>query len=122
MGNNIISNLPVRNLLLSLIRKRFLKTSSTTRPPNAPSSPSSSSLTVLYLINSCGLPLHTALSVSKKFQIDENNLQKAQSVIQFLKSHDFQDTQIAKMIEKWPAVLRSKTEVSMAPCDQTLTC
>uniref|UniRef100_A0A6N2K9C1 Uncharacterized protein n=1 Tax=Salix viminalis TaxID=40686 RepID=A0A6N2K9C1_SALVM len=108
-------NLPVRNLLLSLIQKRFLKTSSTTRPPNAPSSPSSSSFTVQYLINSCGLPLQTALSVSKKFQIDENNLQKAQSAIQFLKSHGFQDTHIAKMIEKWPAVLRSKTEGTLKP-------
>ncbi|KAI5595951.1 hypothetical protein BDE02_03G174100 [Populus trichocarpa] len=115
MGTNINGNLPVRNLLLSLIQKRFVKTSSTTRPPNASSSSSSSSFTVQYLINSCGLPLQSALSVSKKFQIDENNLQKPQSVIQFLKSYDFQDSHIAKLIEKWPAVLRSRTEDNLKP-------
>ncbi|KAJ6694843.1 CGI-12 PROTEIN-RELATED [Salix koriyanagi] len=113
MGININGNLPLRNLLLSLIQKRFLKTSSTSQPPNASSSPSS--FTVHYLINSCGLPLQSALSVSKKIQIDENNTQKPQCVIQFLKSYDFQDTHIAKLIEKWPAVLRSRTEDNLKP-------
>jgi len=91
-----------RNLLLSLIQKRFLQTSS-------------SSFTVQFLVNSCGLPLQSALSVSKKFQIDENNLHKPQSVIQFLKSNDFKDTHIAKTIEKWPAVLHSRTEDTLKP-------
>ncbi|KAJ6414531.1 hypothetical protein OIU84_003519 [Salix udensis] len=113
MGTNISGNLPLRNLLLSLIQKRFLKTSSPSQPPNASSSPPS--FTVHYLINSCGLPLQSALSVSKKIQIDENNLQKPQSVIQFLKCYDFQDTHIAKLIEKWPAVLRSRTEDNLKP-------
>ncbi|KAB5574443.1 hypothetical protein DKX38_001637 [Salix brachista] len=91
-----------RNLLFSLIQKRFLRTSS-------------SSFTVQFLVNSCGLPQQSALSVSKKFQIDENNLNKHQSVIQFLKSNDFKDTHIAKTIEKWPAVLHSRTEDTLKP-------
>ncbi|KAB5564983.1 hypothetical protein DKX38_005037 [Salix brachista] len=109
MSTHMNSNIPLGNLL-SLIQKRFLKTSSTTLPPNA-----SSSFTVQFLVNSCGLPQQSALTVSKKFQIDENNTQKPQSVIQFLKSYDFQDAHVAKLIEKWPAVLRSRTEGNLKP-------
>lgn len=100
----------MRSLLLSLLQKRFLNTS--LPPPTAPSSPS---FTVQYLITSCGLSLQSARSVSKKFQIDEQNLQKPLSVIQLLKSHDFKDAHIAKMIEKRPRLLHCSTQDNLKP-------
>jgi len=69
--------IPMRNLL-SVLKKRFLVTSSVTlSPPTSPlpTSRSSPSFTVQFLVNSCGLPLKSSLSVSKKFQMDEKKLQ-----------------------------------------------
>ncbi|KAJ6392954.1 hypothetical protein OIU77_022435 [Salix suchowensis] len=111
------ANNPSRSLL-SLLQKRFLLTSSAAlSPPTAPlptssssSSSSSPSLTVQFLVNSCGLTSKSALSVSKKFQIRENNLQNSQSVLQFLKAHDFSETHISNLIEKRPKTLLRKIE------------
>ena len=108
------ANKPSRSLL-SLLQKRFLLTSSAAlSPPTAPlptsTSSSSSSLTVQFLVNSCGLTSKSALSVSKKFQIRENNLQNSQSVLQFLKAHDFSETHISNLIEKRPKILLRRIE------------
>ncbi|KAI5600551.1 hypothetical protein BDE02_01G032100 [Populus trichocarpa] len=97
----------MRNLL-SLAQKRFFNTSVIL--PTA-----SSSFTAEYLIKTCGLPLQPGLSVSKKLQIDENNLQNSQAVVEFLKSHHFKDAHIAKMVQKCPAVLRCKVEDNLEP-------
>lgn len=100
----------MRSLLLSLLQKRFLNTS-----PPLPTAPSPPSFTVQYLITSCGLSLQSARSVSKKFKVDENNLQKPLSVIQLLKSHDFKDAHIATMIEKRPPSLHCSTKDNLKP-------
>ncbi|KAG5227762.1 transcription termination factor MTERF [Salix suchowensis] len=92
--------------LLSLLQKRFLLTSSAAlSPPTAPLPTS-----IQFLVNSCGLTSKSALSVSKKFQIRENNLQNSQSVLQFLKAHDFSETHISNLIEKRPKTLLRKIE------------
>ncbi|KAJ7009823.1 hypothetical protein NC653_000510 [Populus alba x Populus x berolinensis] len=102
--------------LLSLLQKRFLLTFSaalsppTAQLPTSSSSSSSSSFTVHFLVNSCGLTSKSALSVSKKFQIRENKLQNPQSVLQFLKAHDFSETHISKLIEKRPKILLRRIE------------
>ncbi|WCJ32233.1 Mitochondrial transcription termination factor family protein [Euphorbia peplus] len=66
-------------------------------------------------MESCGLPLKSALSVSKKFQLDESNPQKPQSVLEFLKSHQFSDTQLAKLIVKYPKILHVKVKSNLHP-------
>ncbi|XP_071723773.1 uncharacterized protein [Rutidosis leptorrhynchoides] len=101
----------VKNFL-SLVQKRFLSTS------NGLSSsplPRSSSIAAEYLINSCGLSSKSALSISQKLKLDDNNLQKVKSVVEFLKSKGFDDTHIVKMVGKCPRVLLSKVEKTLKP-------
>ncbi|KAJ6945393.1 hypothetical protein NC651_000441 [Populus alba x Populus x berolinensis] len=90
--------IPMRNLL-SVLKKRFLVTSSVTlSPPSSPlpTSFSSPSFIAQFLVNSCGLPLKSSLSVSKKFQMDEKKLKNSKFVLEFLKVHNFSDTQITQ--------------------------
>ncbi|KAJ8763824.1 hypothetical protein K2173_003606 [Erythroxylum novogranatense] len=89
----------IRSSLLSLVHKR------------SRASPfSTSSLTVKFLVNSCGFPLESAISATQNFQLDDKNLHRFQSVVQFLKSHGFGDAHLAKMIEKWPRLLHCKLD------------
>ena len=81
----------------------------------------SSSFTVNYLMNSCGLPLESALSTSQKLKLEENNLQRPQAVLAFLKSHDFDNTHIAELIKKRPRILQSKVEDNLKPKIEFLT-
>ncbi|XP_015876351.3 transcription termination factor MTERF4, chloroplastic [Ziziphus jujuba] len=108
--------------LLSLLQKRFLATSATLSTTSATSqpNPSSSSFTVHFLVNSCGLPLEVALSASKTIQLDRNNAQKPQSLLSFLKSYKFNDTQIAKLISKRPSTLQSRIHNNLEPKFQFL--
>ncbi|KAG6783262.1 hypothetical protein POTOM_012707 [Populus tomentosa] len=127
MPTNISST---RNLI-SLIQKRFLLTSSSaaiTLSPNSPlptatssSSSSSSSSTAQFLVNSCGLSLQSALSVSKKFQIHENDLHKPRSVVQFMKAHGFSETRLDKLIQSRPGVLHCRVECNLTPKFEFLT-
>jgi mTERF domain-containing protein len=99
------NHVPLRSLLLlSLIQKRFLKTSA-----------SPSSFKVQYLIDSCGLPSQLALSTYQKFQHDKKNLPNAYSVLQYLKDHDFSNTHISKLIDKYPRVLQVRVGSNLKP-------
>ena len=106
------ANLPFRNLL-SLMQNRFLTTSAAKN--SSTSQLLSSSFTVNYLVNSCGLPLEAALSTSQKLKLKENNLQRPQAVLTFLKSHGFDSTQIAELIKKRPRILQCKVEDNLKP-------
>ncbi|XP_011034666.1 PREDICTED: uncharacterized protein LOC105132710 [Populus euphratica] len=97
---------------LFLIQKRFLATPSAS---SSLSSSSSSSFTVDFLVNSCGLPLKSALLASRKLKLDKKNLRNPPFVLQFLKSHNFDETHISKLIEKRPEVLQSRVEGNLAP-------
>ncbi|XP_024454224.2 uncharacterized protein LOC18094344 isoform X2 [Populus trichocarpa] len=108
------------SLLISLLPKRFIKTAPS--PPTTPlptrsntTSSSPSSFTLQFLVNSCGLPLETALTASKKFHLNEKNIHKTQSLLHFLKSHHFVDTHIADLIKKMPAFLGCKVENNLKP-------
>eukprot|EP00258_Populus_trichocarpa_P014406 XP_006368630.2 transcription termination factor MTERF9, chloroplastic isoform X1 [Populus trichocarpa] len=108
------------SLLISLLPKRFIKTAPS--PPTTPlptrsntTSSSPSSFTLQFLVNSCGLPLETALTASKKFHLNEKNIHKTQSLLRFLKSHHFVDTHIADLIKKMPAFLGCKVENNLKP-------
>ncbi|XP_065865055.1 uncharacterized protein [Euphorbia lathyris] len=111
LGNNLIRN------VFSQIHNRFLQSSATlsSTSPLPNSVTSSSSFTVQFLVNSCGLPLKSALSVSEKFQLEETNPQKPQSVLQLLKWHHFSDTQVAKLIVKYPQILHIKVKNNLQP-------
>ncbi|KAM4082033.1 hypothetical protein ACJW30_11G138100 [Castanea mollissima] len=111
-------NLPFRNLL-SLMHNRFLTTSAAKN--SSTSQLLSSSFTVNYLMNSCGLPLESALSTSQKLKLEENNLQRPQAVLAFLKSHGFDNTHIAELIKKRPKILQSKVEDNLKPKIEFLT-
>jgi len=105
------NHVPLRSLLLlSLIQKRFLKTSA-----------SPSSFKVQYLIDSCGLPSQLALSTYQKFQHDKKNLPNAYSVLQYLKDHDFSNTHISKLIDKYPRVLQVRVGSNLKPKFDFLT-
>ncbi|XP_011016067.1 PREDICTED: uncharacterized protein LOC105119608 [Populus euphratica] len=97
---------------LFLIQKRFLATPSAS---SSLSSSSSSSFTVDFLVNSCGLPLKSALLASRKLKLDKKNLRNPPFVLQFLKSHNFDETHISKLIERRPQVLQSRVEGNLAP-------
>ncbi|KAM4072511.1 hypothetical protein ACB094_11G142600 [Castanea mollissima] len=112
------ANLPFRNLL-SLMQNRLLTTSAATN--SSTFQLLSSSFTVNFLMNSCGLPFESALSTSQKLKLEENNLQRPQAVLAFLKSHGFDNTHITELIKKRPRILRSKVEDNLKPKIEFLT-
>lgn len=112
------ANLPFRNLL-SLMQNRFLTTSAAKTSSTSQLLPSS--FTINYLMNSCGLPLEATLSTSQKLKLKENNLQRPQAVLTFLKSHGFDSTHIAELIKKCPMILQSKVEDNLKPKIEFLT-
>ncbi|KAJ4825161.1 hypothetical protein Tsubulata_032176 [Turnera subulata] len=92
-------------------------------PLNATSSSfsSSSSTTTLsfgerYLVDSCGLSLDSAVSVSNKLKLlHVIDLRDHQPVIKCLKAYGFADTHIGKVIEKYPQLLRCRAEPTLRP-------
>ncbi|XP_038691086.1 uncharacterized protein LOC119989554 [Tripterygium wilfordii] len=98
----------LRNLFC-LMQKRFIETSPAVSPP------SHLLFTIQCLVNSCGFSLETALSVSQKIQLNEKKPQKPKSVVSFLKSQGFDDTQIVKLIEKQPRILCCEVDSNLKP-------
>ncbi|XP_071725084.1 uncharacterized protein [Rutidosis leptorrhynchoides] len=76
---------------------------------------SSSSVTVQFLINSCGLSSKSALSTTQKLELKEEKLENSRSVLEFLKSNGFDETHITKLVEKRPRVLVSRVETNLKP-------
>ena len=89
---------------LSLLSIRCISTTATTNQQ---------SLTVSYLINTCGFSPESALSVSNKFQLKSPN--NADAVISFFKSHGFSQTHISNIIKKAPVVLSFNPEKILLP-------
>ncbi|KAB2069974.1 hypothetical protein ERO13_A08G117200v2 [Gossypium hirsutum] len=69
--------------------------------------------TVTYLINSCGLSLESAISVSDKvqFQFPE----RPDSVLTLLRNYGFSKTRISNLIRKRPMLLLSDPENTLLP-------
>ena len=95
--------------LLHFIHKRSLNTVSTSTLP----SPSVS--TIQFLQNSCGLSSGSPTSGGRKLQFDEQNIQKYGAVIGFLKSHAFENPQIANLVSRRPSLLQSKVSTNLKP-------
>ncbi|KAK9135122.1 hypothetical protein Syun_014452 [Stephania yunnanensis] len=99
---------------LRILETQFLRPISTTPPPPENcSSDESSSFTVSYLLNSCGLSPKSALSVSKKLHFTSPT--KPDLVLQFLRNHGFSNTQIANLATKRPLVLLANPEKTLLP-------
>ncbi|KAF2322045.1 hypothetical protein GH714_006003 [Hevea brasiliensis] len=73
----------------------------------------SSSWKVSYLINSCGLTLKSAQSISKRIWFETT--EKPDSVLRLLSEHGFTNSQIRKIVECRPQVLLSQPEKTLLP-------
>ncbi|KAJ9128967.1 hypothetical protein P3X46_034276 [Hevea brasiliensis] len=71
------------------------------------------SVTVSFLINSCGLTLKSAQSVSKK--ICFNTLERPESVLELLREHGFTNSHISKIVKMRPRVLLLNPERTILP-------
>ncbi|KAF5736962.1 hypothetical protein HS088_TW14G01117 [Tripterygium wilfordii] len=116
----------VNFLCKAFLHGRRTITSSSTHELLSPRNPSSlmslkfisstandNSLTVSYLINSCGLSPEAALTVSKNVRF--KTLEKPESVLAFLHNHGFSKTQISEVVKKYPEVLGSDPEKTLLP-------
>ncbi|KAK9111388.1 hypothetical protein Scep_018907 [Stephania cephalantha] len=106
----------LRRRLSSVIdpsQTQFLRPISTTPPPPQNPSDQSSSFTVSYLVNSCGLSPESALSASKKVVFKSPS--KPDLVLHFLRNHGFSNTQIANLATKRPSLLLAKPELTLLP-------
>ncbi|KAF5731199.1 hypothetical protein HS088_TW19G00804 [Tripterygium wilfordii] len=72
-----------------------------------------SSFTVTYLLNSCGLPLETAKSLSKRVHFETP--ERPDSVLNLLKSYGFTSTSISKLISSCPSLLVCHAEKTLLP-------
>ncbi|XP_057540167.1 transcription termination factor MTERF6, chloroplastic/mitochondrial-like [Amaranthus tricolor] len=75
---------------------------------------------IQYLTKACGLSLDSAMSASKKVTLVGKNKFHYDSVVSCFKSHNFSDTHIAQLIEKYPAVLQSRISSNVEPKIQFL--
>ncbi|KAK9110384.1 hypothetical protein Sjap_018444 [Stephania japonica] len=89
---------------------QFVRPISTTANPP---SDESSSFTVSYLINSCGLSPESALSASNKVQF--KSALKPDLVLHFLRNHGFSNTHIANLATKRPLLLLAKPAKTLLP-------
>ncbi|KAA0034112.1 hypothetical protein IC582_023380 [Cucumis melo] len=97
------------SFLLHFIQNRFLNTIYTSTLPF------SSVSTIQFLKNSCGLSSESPYSAARKLQFDEESIQKYEATIGFLKSHGFDNSQIAKLVSKHPSILQSKVSTNLKP-------
>ncbi|KAE8648669.1 hypothetical protein Csa_007829 [Cucumis sativus] len=95
--------------LLHFIHKRSLNSISTSTLP----SPSVS--TIQFLTNSCGLSSGSPTSNGRKLRFDEKHIQQYEAIIGFLKSHGFENSQIAKLVSRQPSILQSKVSDNLKP-------
>ncbi|KAJ9189023.1 hypothetical protein P3X46_000365 [Hevea brasiliensis] len=70
-------------------------------------------VTVSFLMNSCGLTLKSAQSVSKK--IGFNTLERPDSVLRLLREHGFTNSHISKIVKIRPNVLLRHPERTILP-------
>ncbi|KAL6550121.1 hypothetical protein OROMI_020609 [Orobanche minor] len=71
------------------------------------------SITISYLENSCGFSPARALSASNYLSF--KTPERADSVLAFLKKHQFSDAQISTLIKRRPPILISKPEENLLP-------
>ncbi|KAL6010029.1 hypothetical protein ACLOJK_000460 [Asimina triloba] len=90
------------------LQTHFSRASSTTMAEQP------SLFTISYLINSCGLSPQAALSTSRRVRL-KNSTQQPDSVLKFLKTHGFNNTQISNLIVFRPRFLLSNPISTLQP-------
>lgn len=128
------TNGPIRRVVYFL-QKRFFSATPSSKTPKKSSTitktkikteifakipPQSPSFSIQYLTEKCGLSLDSAISASKRHALEEKNKKQLDAVVSFLKSHNFSDTQITKLIEKQPGVLHCRISSNLEPKIQFL--
>lgn len=109
--------------LCSVFPKRLLVTWSTLLKAPYSSSSSSASSLLDRLVESLGLPLESADSICRKLRIDgtvPDAIERAGSVLGFLKSRGYDEARLAKLITKRPSLLLSNVESTLKPQMQFL--
>ncbi|KAF2322025.1 hypothetical protein GH714_005790 [Hevea brasiliensis] len=71
------------------------------------------SFIVSYLINSCGLTLKSAQSISKSICFETT--ERPDSVLRLLREHGFTNCHISKIVKSWPRVLLAQPEKTLLP-------
>ncbi|KAJ9178521.1 hypothetical protein P3X46_010399 [Hevea brasiliensis] len=73
------------------------------------------SFVVSYLINSCGLTLKSAQSISKIKRIRFETPERPDSVLRLLREHGFTNTHISRIVKSRPQVLLAHPENTLMP-------
>ncbi|KAJ9178531.1 hypothetical protein P3X46_010409 [Hevea brasiliensis] len=73
------------------------------------------SFIVSYLVNSCGLTLKSALSISKTKGICFQTPERPDSVLRLFKEHGFTNSQISKIVKGRPQLLLAQPEKTLLP-------
>ncbi|XP_026425408.1 uncharacterized protein LOC113321717 [Papaver somniferum] len=94
------------SLLISIIRF-------SSSPPNHKNSSISSSFVVHYLINSCGLSEHQAITASKTVNFTTST--NPDSVLDLLENHGFTKPYISKLITWYPKILKFGIQKNLKP-------
>jgi mTERF domain-containing protein len=97
----------------SLTHGHFFSTSSVKPIGELPNSKDPKSLTVSFLQNSCGLSLESAISASKKLNIE--NPKNPNSVLDLLRTHGLTQTHIRNLISSRPQLLSADLENTLKP-------
>ncbi|XP_068307407.1 transcription termination factor MTEF1, chloroplastic-like [Pyrus communis] len=71
------------------------------------------SITVSYLVNSCGFSAEKALTLSKKVSFETT--ERPDSVLGLLRDHGFADSEISKLVSKVPRLLLADPEKILLP-------
>ncbi|KAF3435206.1 hypothetical protein FNV43_RR22293 [Rhamnella rubrinervis] len=77
-------------------------------------SPDQQSLTVSYLVNSCGLSLQQALSASKKVNIEDTN-KRPDSVLELFATYGFAKSQVSRLICIRPHLILADSDLTLRP-------
>ncbi|XP_057767958.1 transcription termination factor MTERF9, chloroplastic-like [Salvia miltiorrhiza] len=71
------------------------------------------SLTISYLVGACGLPEKAAVSASKSLCIKSR--ENPAAVLELLKDYGFTDSQISRIVSRWPRVLQCSPDKTLMP-------
>ncbi|KAL3732525.1 hypothetical protein ACJRO7_029221 [Eucalyptus globulus] len=108
-------NVSVKNLFLFAQKRSLATLAALLEPPKSSSSSCSSSPLIDCLVKSLDLPLESAVSISQRLRAHRNGVERADSVIGFLRSSGFGKAQIAKLVTNGPALLLSNVESNLKP-------
>ncbi|CAK9167515.1 unnamed protein product [Ilex paraguariensis] len=110
----IFKNLQNLRPTVSTTSHVYLFSTSTVKPASKGSSSTDShSLTISYLINSCGLSLESATAASRKLKFETTD--QPDSVLNLLKTHGLSQTHIKALVTNRPMILLAHSHKTLKP-------